>query len=102
MATVGPSLYPAHLPVNPNDIYAGPSWQHPLGTDFDGADVLAEIVTGSTYVLESALLAAAFAVLLAIVVITNCVRTFSLTRYWKNFTPSVRHTAIELIYHPLV
>jgi peptide/nickel transport system permease protein len=58
MATVGPLLYPKFLPMNPADIYAPPSWAHPLGTDFQGTDVLAEIVTGSTYVLEAAFLAA--------------------------------------------
>ena len=60
MATVGPLLYPRFLPMNPSDIYAGPSLAHPLGTDFQGTDVLSEIVTGSTYVLEAAFLASLF------------------------------------------
>lgn len=58
MAVVGPMLYPANLPINPNNIYAAPSLAHPLGTDFEGTDVLALIVTGSRYVLLSAGLAA--------------------------------------------
>lgn len=62
MATVGPLLYPANIPMNPTLVYAAPSWAHPLGTDFEGSDVVALLVTGSRYVLESAFLAALFTV----------------------------------------
>lgn len=62
MALFGDLLYPAHLPMNALDVYAPPSWAHPLGTDFEGTDVLAEIVTGARYVLSSAALAAIFTV----------------------------------------
>jgi peptide/nickel transport system permease protein len=58
MAIIGPYLYPRNLPINPNDIYAGPSLAHPLGTDFEGSDVLALLVTGSRYVLFAAAIAA--------------------------------------------
>jgi peptide/nickel transport system permease protein len=58
MAVVGPYLYPKNLPINPNNIYAGPSLAHPLGTDFAGTDVLALLVTGSRYVLLAAAIAA--------------------------------------------
>jgi peptide/nickel transport system permease protein len=58
MAIVGPYLYPANLPVNPDSVYAAPSLAHPLGTDFEGTDVLALVVTGSRYVLASAAVAA--------------------------------------------
>jgi peptide/nickel transport system permease protein len=64
MAIVGPFLYPSNLPINPNAIYARPSLAHPLGTDFEGADVLALIVTGSRYVLLSAVIAAAVTITL--------------------------------------
>jgi peptide/nickel transport system permease protein len=57
MAVVGPYLYPKNLPIDPSNIYAGPSLAHPLGTDFEGADVLALLVTGSRYVLVAAALA---------------------------------------------
>lgn len=63
MALIGPDFYPKHLPTAASNIYASPSLQHPLGTDFEGQDVLALIVTGSRYVLESAALAALFTVL---------------------------------------
>jgi peptide/nickel transport system permease protein len=58
MAIIGPYLYPRNLPINPKDIYAGPSLAHPLGTDLAGTDVLALIVTGSRYVLLAAAIAA--------------------------------------------
>jgi len=58
MAITGPYLYPKNLPINANDIYAPPSWAHPLGTDFEGTDVLALIVTGARYVLLAAFIAA--------------------------------------------
>jgi peptide/nickel transport system permease protein len=58
MAIVGPYLYPGNLPIDPGAIYAAPSLAHPLGTDFEGADVLALVVTGARYVLLSAVIAA--------------------------------------------
>src|SRR5580692_6963439 len=58
MAIIGPYLYPANLPINAGEIYAPPSLAHPLGTDFEGTDVLALIVTGARYVLLSAVIAA--------------------------------------------
>jgi peptide/nickel transport system permease protein len=64
MAIVGPYLYPANLPINRNDIYATPSLAHPLGTDFEGTDVLALIVTGARYVMLSAAIAAIVTMLL--------------------------------------
>jgi peptide/nickel transport system permease protein len=59
MAIAGPCLYPPNLPIDQNNIYAAPSLTHPLGTDFEGTDVLALVVTGSRYVLASAAVAAA-------------------------------------------
>lgn len=53
----GPYLYPAHLPIDPNAIYQAPSLAHPLGTDFEGTDTLALVVTGARYVLVSAIIA---------------------------------------------
>jgi len=62
MAIFGPMLYPKQLPINPAELYAPPSWAHPLGTDFEGTSVLAEIITGSRYVLSAAALAAVFTI----------------------------------------
>ncbi len=64
MGLVGPLLYPENLPRDNNAIYAPISLAHPLGTDFEGTDVLALVVTGSRYVLAAALVAAAVTVLL--------------------------------------
>ncbi len=58
MAIVGPYLYPRNLPINSHNIYAAPSLANPLGTDFEGTDVLALLVTGSRYVLFAAAVAA--------------------------------------------
>ena len=64
MAIAGPYMYPGLLPVDPLNIYAKPSLEHPLGTDFAGTDVLALIITGARYVLAAAALAALIHVLI--------------------------------------
>jgi peptide/nickel transport system permease protein len=58
LAVIGPYLYPHNLPIDPDHLFAGPSARHLLGTDYAGADVLAEIVTGTRYVIASAVIAA--------------------------------------------
>lgn len=58
MAIVGPYVYPKNLPIDPRNIYATPSLAHPFGTDFEGTDTFALIVTGARYVLLSAVIAA--------------------------------------------
>lgn len=63
MAAIGPLFYPTHLATDPFHSFAAPSWSHPLGTDFDGTDTLALIVTGARYVLLSAFLAGMFTAL---------------------------------------
>jgi peptide/nickel transport system permease protein len=60
MAVCGPWFY-GSLAVDPNAIYAHPSAQHWLGTDFAGSDVLQEVVVGARYVLSTAALSALFA-----------------------------------------
>jgi peptide/nickel transport system permease protein len=64
LGLVGPGLYPANLPRDSALILAGPSWAHPLGTDFEGTDVLALLVVGTRYVLVAATFAALITVLL--------------------------------------
>ncbi|MFF4648549.1 ABC transporter permease [Streptomyces sp. NPDC001380] len=58
MGVFGPYLYPGDLAVDPEAIYAPPSAQHWLGTDFAGSDVLQELVVGARYVLLTAAVAA--------------------------------------------
>ncbi len=65
MATVGPILVPLKE-GEPWKAFRPPSWEHPLGTDYMGRDVLAQIVQGSRDVLFVAFLAALFAILIAI------------------------------------
>lgn len=64
VGVIGPYLYPEHLPADPNLLLSGPSLAHPLGTDFQGVDVLALLVTGTRYVLVAAALAALLTVVL--------------------------------------
>ncbi|SDJ81042.1 ABC transporter permease [Nonomuraea jiangxiensis] len=58
MGVFGPMFYPAQLPRDPNLITSPPSAQHWLGTDDQGRDVIALVVTGSRYVLLAALVTA--------------------------------------------
>lgn len=67
MGVIGPWLYPDNLPKSA-DLLAGPSLSHLLGTDFEGADVLAELVIGSRYVLTAAAVAALVTVVVGVAV----------------------------------
>ncbi|GAA0989493.1 ABC transporter permease [Acrocarpospora macrocephala] len=64
MGLFGPLLYPSPLPRDDNALYAAPSWAHPFGTDFEGTDVLALVVTGTRYVLLAGLATAVITVAL--------------------------------------
>lgn len=64
MGVAGPLLYPAQLPRDDNALYAPPSLAHPFGTDFEGTDVLALVVTGARYVLLTGLATAVITVAL--------------------------------------
>lgn len=63
-AVIGPTLYPPILTPDPTAIYLGPSWQHPLGTDYSGRDVLALVIIGTRAVMEVAVISAVFTVVL--------------------------------------
>ncbi|MFC6594170.1 ABC transporter permease [Kitasatospora paranensis] len=58
MAVLGPVIYPGRLAVDPDAVYAPPSADHWLGTDFAGSDVFQEVVIGARYVLHTAAFAA--------------------------------------------
>ncbi|WP_066374101.1 ABC transporter permease [Herbidospora mongoliensis] len=68
MGIFGPLLYPNPLPRDDNALYASPSWAHPFGTDFEGTDVLALVVTGTRYVLLAGLTTAVITVALGTVI----------------------------------
>lgn len=68
VAIFGPVFVHLSPVQNPADAYLSPSWQHPLGTDYLGQDVLTEIVLGTRPVLEVGLLTAIFAITTGVVV----------------------------------
>lgn len=65
VSVVSPIVIPEPQPDYAN-IYASPSLSHPLGTDFQGADVFAQVLRGGETVLVVAAAAAALIVLIAI------------------------------------
>jgi peptide/nickel transport system permease protein len=66
LAYVAPLIVPLQDQVDVTAIYAKPSWAHPLGTDFQGRDVVNQIVYGGGDILTTAILAALFSTLIAI------------------------------------
>ena len=63
MVALGPTLWP--LPINEIDFtarLAGPSWQHPFGTDDLGQDLFARLLYGGRISLAVGLTAMAIAV----------------------------------------
>ncbi|MEU4577346.1 ABC transporter permease [Nonomuraea sp. ATR24] len=62
MGVFGPMFYPDHLPGDINQITKPPSWEHWFGTDPQGRDVLALVITGSRYVLLCAAVTAVITV----------------------------------------
>ncbi len=65
MATVGPMLVPLDTQARPGQMYLPPSWEHPLGTDSEGRDILSQIVNGASDVLFVAFLAGVITVVIA-------------------------------------
>ena len=68
VAIFGPIFVHLSSFQNPADAYLPPSWQHLLGTDFLGQDILTQIVIGTRPVLEVGLLTAIFAVGFGVIV----------------------------------
>ena len=66
LAYLGPLVVPLHNTVSIPDVYRTPSLDHPLGTDFQGRDVLNQIVYGGRDILSVALLAALFSTAIAV------------------------------------
>ncbi|GAC1521148.1 MAG: ABC transporter permease [Chloroflexota bacterium] len=82
LAIIGPYLYPSTLPTDVDHLLSPPSRAHLLGTDFEGTDVLALVVTGTRYVLLSAGLAGLFIVVIGTVL-------GLLSGYYRGATDSV-------------
>lgn len=66
LAFAGPLVIPLHDAVSIPDVYKTPSLDHPLGTDFQGRDVLNQIVYGGRDILSVAFLAAFFSTFIAV------------------------------------
>ena len=66
LAFVAPMFVPLHNDPSLADIYQPPSGAHPLGTDFQGKDVLNQIVYGGRDILTVAILAALVSTIIAI------------------------------------
>jgi peptide/nickel transport system permease protein len=66
-AFVGPFLLPDSNPTDVSKVYQPPSWEHPLGTDFAGKDVLYQVVNGGAGLLIVSSLAALMSTLIAVV-----------------------------------
>lgn len=68
MATVGPEIITLDTTIDYENRYAGISLQHPLGTDYSGIDIFAQVVHGSRDVLTVAVLAAIMTIIAGFVI----------------------------------
>jgi peptide/nickel transport system permease protein len=66
MAYIAPMFVPLQDTPNIREIYQTPTFAHPLGTDFQGRDILNQIVYGGRDILTVGFLAAAFSTTLAV------------------------------------
>jgi peptide/nickel transport system permease protein len=67
MSFVGPLFLPDKNPTDVGLIYAPPSWDHPLGTDWRGQDVLFQIINGGASLLIVSIVAALVSTTIAVV-----------------------------------
>lgn len=67
MATLGPIVINLDQTVDYDARYQMPSWSHPLGTDFTGIDIFAQVVHGSRDVLTVAAIAAILTIVIGFV-----------------------------------
>ncbi len=65
LSFIGPYLVPLDTQARIDKIYSPPSWDHPLGTDSEGKDVLSQIVNGGRDVLIVAFLSGLITTLIA-------------------------------------
>ncbi|CAA9548366.1 MAG: Oligopeptide transport system permease protein OppC [uncultured Thermomicrobiales bacterium] len=66
LAIFGPSLTQPAVRPDVTNIYGGPSWDHPLGTDYSGRDVLSQIVRGGRSIMVVGALAAFMSTMIAV------------------------------------
>lgn len=66
MTLIGPYFIPLDTETKPlNQRFLPPSWEHPLGTDLFGRDILSQIVNGGSIVLAVGFLTGFFTVVIA-------------------------------------
>lgn len=68
MAIFGPMLTPSTSPADVQNIYGGPSWDHPLGTDYAGRDVMVQVIRGGRSILLVGAIAALISTAIAVTV----------------------------------
>lgn len=66
LAIIGPYIVHVGHVQNPSNSYLPPSLRHPLGTDFFGQGILAELVVGTRPIMEVGILAAVVTVFLGV------------------------------------
>ncbi len=67
MSFIGPLFLPDENPTDVGLVYAPPSWDHPLGTDWRGQDVLYQIINGGASLLIVSMIAAGVATAIAVI-----------------------------------
>lgn len=67
-AIFGPMLVEAGQVQDPSQSYRGPSWSHPLGTDFGGNGILSELVVGTRPIMEVGVLTAILTVFAGVMI----------------------------------
>src|SRR5207248_1886798 len=65
-AFVGPVFVPQTLPTDVRAIYQAPSWQHLLGTDSEGRDILIQMINGGQSIIVVGAVAALISTLISI------------------------------------
>jgi peptide/nickel transport system permease protein len=66
VAFIGPFFVPQTLATDVKAIYQAPSWQHPLGTDSEGRDILIQMINGGQSIILVGALAALLSTLISI------------------------------------
>ena len=99
MAIAGPYIVPLDTIPKPEQRYLPPSWEHPLGTDFEGKDIFSQIVNGARDVLFVAFLAGTVTVLIA--TILGSIAGFK-GGLWDNVIMAVDEILLTIPQFPLL
>ncbi|HOB20268.1 MAG TPA: ABC transporter permease [Candidatus Atribacteria bacterium] len=68
LATVGAALTPLDMTVDYANRFQMPSWKHPLGTDYVGRDILAQVIHGSRDVITLGVVCAVMALGIGVII----------------------------------